>query len=41
MGAVMILFAFSMSLVINSIEKVVSGQDKHKISDFDSNVGGD
>ncbi len=36
MGAVMILFAFSMSLVINSIEKVVSGRDKHKISDLEN-----
>ena len=39
MGAVMILFAFSMSLVINSIEKVVSAQDKHEISDFESGGG--
>ncbi len=35
MGAVMILFAFSMSLVINSIEKVISGRDKNKLSDFE------
>ena len=39
MGAVMILFAFSMSLIINSIEKVVSGRGKHKLSDFEGGGG--